>query len=44
MIGLNAALGSSALYSENDNLEKHVSKETYEFIKKETGGWVFPKR
>lgn len=32
----------SASYPENDNIEKHVSRETYEYIKKETGKLGIP--
>jgi len=31
-----------AFYPENETLEKHVSKETYEFVKKELGGLGIP--
>jgi hypothetical protein len=32
----------SAFYPENESLEKHVSRETYEIIKKEFGGFGLP--
>jgi uncharacterized protein YbaP (TraB family) len=35
-------LVESAFYPANDTLEKHVSPETYEWVKKETGGLGIP--
>ncbi len=32
----------SALYPENDSLERHVSTETYDYVKKETGNLGLP--
>jgi uncharacterized protein len=36
------ALVRKALYPENDSLEKHLSPETYEYVKKETGKMGLP--
>jgi uncharacterized protein YbaP (TraB family) len=36
------ALVRNALYPENDSLEKHVSPETYEYVKKEIGNLGLP--
>ena len=35
-------LAENAFYPANDTLEKHVSPETYEWVKKETGGLGIP--
>jgi uncharacterized protein len=36
------ALVRNALYPENDSLEKHISPETYEYVKRETGKLGLP--